>query len=414
MRERASRRRGVFGLVGSALLTLAAVAGAVCIVLVPLAFYFHISLIMFKTGSMSPTIPTGSLAVVQEVPASQIKVGDVVTIDRSPSPPVTHRVTSIRPVGDGTWTIRMRGDANPADDPIPYVVKDVRIVLFSFPKLAYAVKAVSSPYVMAGITVAAAALVTWAFWPRGEAAPRLRRGPAKHAAGPRHAVSSAPLAVVVIVAAAASVFAPARPARAAVSEEVITGPYLTLTSIGDKALMSHLTLGEAVPWQVGVAARRAAPGTVTISLSARGELVDDADGLQVTVRVCDTRWVNGRCVSGDSARFGPGPASTVLGRPRTLALMPSDQERWILVEAGLPADLEALPRGSASLVLTASGVGDRISAGGNLGPDLSATGGDLRPTMFAGLAAVLVGLVITGLARLVGLRQRRRDEEALP
>ena len=50
---------------------------------------------MFKTGSMSPTITAGSVALVREIPASEINVGDVVTVDREDALPVTHRVTSI-------------------------------------------------------------------------------------------------------------------------------------------------------------------------------------------------------------------------------------------------------------------------------------------------------------------------------
>ncbi|WP_312170785.1 S26 family signal peptidase, partial [Microbacterium sp.] len=63
-------------------LWIAAVAGVVCMVLVILALTANITLIMFRTGSMSPTIPAGSVAVVQRIPASAIEVGDVVTVDR--------------------------------------------------------------------------------------------------------------------------------------------------------------------------------------------------------------------------------------------------------------------------------------------------------------------------------------------
>lgn len=167
MAARVPNGRGLAGRAGNALLTVAAAGGVVCIVLVPLAFVFHVTLIMFKTGSMSPTIPAGSLAIVRQIPASQVHVGDIVTVDRSPAPPVTHRVTSVSPAPGGARAITLRGDANPADDPAPYVVKHVRIVLYSVPRLAYVVRAISDPLVMGAISVGAAALVTWAFWPRG-------------------------------------------------------------------------------------------------------------------------------------------------------------------------------------------------------------------------------------------------------
>ena len=130
----AARREGR-GRIGPAiadvLLWIAAVAGVVCIALVILAFTANISLIMFRTGSMSPTIPAGSVAVVQQIPASAIEVGDVVTVDREDELPVTHRVTSVvAGASEGERVITMRGDANSSDDQYPYVVTSVRIMLF--------------------------------------------------------------------------------------------------------------------------------------------------------------------------------------------------------------------------------------------------------------------------------------------
>lgn len=161
-------RRNMRGRLGNALLNVAALGGTVCIVLVILAFFFQITLIMFKTGSMSPTIPAGSLAVVKKIPASGVKVGDVVTTDRASALPVTHRVTSVSPAEGGAAKITMRGDANPTDDPLPYEVQTVRIVLWSAPELAYTVNAANNPLVLGGLTVVMAGVVTWAFWPRDE------------------------------------------------------------------------------------------------------------------------------------------------------------------------------------------------------------------------------------------------------
>lgn len=52
-------------LIGEVLLWLASLVGLVCILLVVLAWTFNISLIMFRTGSMEPTSPSGSVAVVR-------------------------------------------------------------------------------------------------------------------------------------------------------------------------------------------------------------------------------------------------------------------------------------------------------------------------------------------------------------
>lgn len=159
--------RGWSGWIGSVLLNLAALGGLICIVLVVLAWMFNISLIMFKTGSMSPTIPAGSLAVVQRVPASDMKIGDIITVDRPGDLPVTHRVTNIAPGSTVEQRIiTMRGDANPVDDPFPYVVETARSTLWHVPGLAKVVVWFGNPWIMGGITIAAAGLVTWSFWPR--------------------------------------------------------------------------------------------------------------------------------------------------------------------------------------------------------------------------------------------------------
>ena len=149
------------------LLTALASLGVVCVVATIAALALNINLIMFKTGSMSPTIPTGSLAVVRQLPASEIRVGDVTTVSRGEGQlPITHRVVSTTPAGGGAYSIRMKGDANDAQDPQPYFVTEAKKVLWHAPGLAYVVSAVSKPKYMAAISVAASTLVVWAFWPR--------------------------------------------------------------------------------------------------------------------------------------------------------------------------------------------------------------------------------------------------------
>lgn len=174
MKTIAHGAQAVGRVVREGLLTLAALGGVVCIVLVIMAYTGGYSLIMFKTGSMSPTIPAGSVALVQKVPASEVDVGDVVTVDREDALPITHRVIAVDAADDAdARTIRMRGDANDVEDPEPYVVEDVRIVRGSVPALAYVVVWFGSPWVLGGVTLGATALVVWAFWPRKErASPR--------------------------------------------------------------------------------------------------------------------------------------------------------------------------------------------------------------------------------------------------
>ena len=172
-----TRRRGA---VREVLLNIAAVLGAVCIALTLAALIFDITLIMFKTGSMSPTIPAGSLAIVREIPASEARVGDVVTVDRPGQLPVTHRVVAAEPGADGQSVVTLRGDANPVDDPAPYTVSTVRLVMASIPGLAVAVVAMSNPLALGAVTVVVASFITWYFWPRS--ARRQRRARGRHGA----------------------------------------------------------------------------------------------------------------------------------------------------------------------------------------------------------------------------------------
>jgi signal peptidase len=157
------------------LLWVVAGLGCLCVVLVALAFTANVTLMMFRTGSMSPAIPAGAVAIVQQIPASEIHIGDVVTVDRPGELPITHRVTSVEPgTSSAERMITMRGDANAQDDPAPYSIGSVRIVRFSIPGIAPMIAAMGNPLVLGGVTVGVAALVFWAFWPgrsRAESAP---------------------------------------------------------------------------------------------------------------------------------------------------------------------------------------------------------------------------------------------------
>jgi signal peptidase len=104
---------------------------------------------------------------VQRIPADEIEVGDVVTVDREAGElPVTHRVIEVHPQRAGEALIEMQGDANPTPDPGPYRVTEVRKVLWSMAGAASVIVWFSDPWVLGGLTLAAAALVLWAFWPR--------------------------------------------------------------------------------------------------------------------------------------------------------------------------------------------------------------------------------------------------------
>jgi signal peptidase len=146
-----------------------ALAGLACIAWVAAAAIFGLSLITFATGSMAPTIPTGSLGIVREIPASELKVGDVATLQRGGEPlPITHRVLSVEqsPTDPSLSIVTMQGDANPIPDVFPYYVDTAKVVLWSAPGGAYVTRALSHPLVIGGVTLGIGTLVLWAFWPK--------------------------------------------------------------------------------------------------------------------------------------------------------------------------------------------------------------------------------------------------------
>jgi signal peptidase len=410
-------------------LTVAALGGVLCILLVIAASVFHITLIMFKTGSMSPTIPAGSLAVVKEIPASEARVGDVVTISRPGELPITHRVTSATAQGGGTVVITMKGDANDFEDPAPYVVDTVRIVIFSVPGLASLVIAVSNPFVLGGITLAAALLVSWAFWPRGPGhghgrGRRADRGGTDrvdHRHGRRSAARGAAGTALAVVALAMvpTLVAPS----AARADEIVTtvrGQYLTLMSIGDPEVMGSLTPARPTPWQVGVTVAPPEPGTVHIGLSAVGELTDPGE-LALDVRACDHRWVDGVCAGGEAlwlarqdlaAAVVPAPVSAENPDGAREIGRIGVETVWLMLRVVLQGTTE--PGSALNLRLHAWGggdvavVGDPGSDGGGAGA--ARAGGGLAFTGFGGQVPLLLAVLSVSLGLAFAAAARRRRE----
>ena len=401
-----TKKRTIGSVIGGTLLNLAATGGVVCIIAVIAAFAFNITLIMFKTGSMSPTIPAGSLAVVRQIPASEIRVGDVVTVDRAGKPPITHRVRAISPAGGDARTITMRGDANTTDDLQPYAVSHVRIVLLSVPGLAYAVVTLSHPLVLGGITLGTTALVIWAFWPR-EAGTRRRAQRVTGAATTTDMMTLGVLPIGLIPLVLAFSLGTATPAHAAEKETVVHGRYLTLTAIGDPDVMEHLVPGRPVQWQVGVQAHPPETSSIDIGISAQGRLAGPG-GLQVDIRACTVRWVNGRCTGKESAWLSHQDLATAVipvdahGAHR-LGAMPSTQQRWVLVQTTLPAGTP--PGSTAQMQIHAWGSGDDIGIGGPAGGPLAFTGSSIGPWIMFGTIAVLSGVGLVELARRRGRAQ---------
>ncbi|GAA1315486.1 hypothetical protein GCM10020360_17920 [Nonlabens tegetincola] len=398
------------------LLNLAAIGGLACIVLVVLSLAFHISLIMFKTGSMSPTIPAGSLAVVRTIPASEIRVGDVLTVDRPGMLPVTHRVTSVEGSGESR-TITMRGDANDAEDPAPYEVTDARRVLGSVPHLARVVVWFSNPWVLGAMTLGAATLVTWAFWPR-EPRDREPSQPRR----PKHERVAADAALTLgasVLLWGALTLAPLSTPPASAAEPVpivgalleaenvdssepvpvvTTGRFITITSIGDTKEMRAMRPGVPVPWQIGVRTTAGGANEVTVSLEANG--ARDL-GLSLNVRECDVRWVGGGC-SGNETTVGGQGVVDIDGEAQLVTVLRDGAERWFLVNATIAAPAD----GTVEVLMRATGEGETVTAAPGRVGALSETGATSNLAWLLGLASVALGLGAAGAAGLTAHRRR--------
>ena len=135
---------------GSVLLTAVAALGTVCLLVTVVAPMAGVRPLIFLSGSMSPTIPAGSLALARTVDAEDIEVNDIVTVPSNGSY-LTHRVVEVthRP---GEATLLLRGDGNKAVDPTLYDVSSAPRTELWVPHVGRAVAWFSRPpgvYVLA-------------------------------------------------------------------------------------------------------------------------------------------------------------------------------------------------------------------------------------------------------------------------
>lgn len=156
-------------------LTVGAVLGFVCIVVTIAALAFGLRPLVFRSGSMSPTIDTGALAISQERPAADLRRGDIVSVQTPAGSRVAHRIHTIEHLR-GEAILQLKGDANNDVDATPYRVSDADVVVFHVPWLGYAVGWLSSPIGLVLLGIYAAFLISVLFrgWTNGRPRPRRR------------------------------------------------------------------------------------------------------------------------------------------------------------------------------------------------------------------------------------------------
>lgn len=241
------------------LLTLGAVLGTLCLLAALAGILLGAKPLIFRSGSMSPAIATGSLGVSVPVEAREIKTGDVVSVENSAGVRITHRVV-VSDVADGAATVTLKGDANAVPDPEPYVLKKADRVVFSAPLLGYGVAWLSSPAAMFVGGLFTAYLLYVAFGtgrhshrrqepPRGEHSGDHQSNPDPKPGRHRKQKAASAAAVIVLVPAGAlhagspghAAFLDAASATAAFSAASLQAPTLACTNSGNYDVVLTLT-----------------------------------------------------------------------------------------------------------------------------------------------------------------------------
>lgn len=133
-----------FGIVGKVVAWVVMIAaGLVVLGLVAITIgprFLPYQALIVRSGSMSPTIPTGSIVFYTKIPSTKVKVGDVIVFSKpgDPNEKVTHRVYQIGHAATGEYFIT-KGDANgtPDDWRVP-AVGTGWIARFHVPSVGYA------------------------------------------------------------------------------------------------------------------------------------------------------------------------------------------------------------------------------------------------------------------------------------
>lgn len=115
-------------------LTLAALAGVAGVGVTVLAARAEIRPLVVRSGSMAPTVPAGSMVLVQRVDAADLRAGDVVAVGRPDGTRVMHRILTVALDSDGvTASLTLKGDANEDPDPQAVPVVEAEKLIWHVP-----------------------------------------------------------------------------------------------------------------------------------------------------------------------------------------------------------------------------------------------------------------------------------------
>ncbi len=118
-------------------------------------------------GSMEPTIPLGSVVVVQPTNIDDVQVGSVITFQLESGKPAvaTHRVIGEGLTGEGDRLLVTQGDANDTADLEPVRAEQMRgVVRYTLPLLGWMTVVFSGEVGMWVVPVVSGALLLYAGW----------------------------------------------------------------------------------------------------------------------------------------------------------------------------------------------------------------------------------------------------------
>ena len=119
------------------LLTLAALVGVLTLTLTIGAHVSGYEPLVVRSGSMEPTISTGAMVLVRDVPVERIEPGDVVSVVRPDGTRVMHRVLTAD-MSSSHVTLTLKGDANQDPDPEPVIVDEALELVWTVPSIGRA------------------------------------------------------------------------------------------------------------------------------------------------------------------------------------------------------------------------------------------------------------------------------------
>ena len=126
------------------LLTLGALLGVAVTGVTVLAAQTGLRPLVVRSGSMEPTIATGSMVLVRRVSVAEIRPGDIVAVERPDHTRVTHRVLSIERHEDGA-ELTLKGDANEDPDPVPVPARHAERLVYQLPQIGRMTSELATP-----------------------------------------------------------------------------------------------------------------------------------------------------------------------------------------------------------------------------------------------------------------------------